>query len=119
MDKNWIIVTIGGRDYYIEASKVGDLAFINGKLVNVSNSTITLVSDYDYNNTANTYPRISCSAMSQCALRSTYNSNYVAVTQDIQFNQPFNMNQLGLSNQNNVLIALITIILGVKLLWKR
>lgn len=119
MEDNYIIITIGNNDYYIEASRLNDLNYINNKLVNTSNTSITLVSDYDYNNTQNTYPRITCSAMSQCALRQTYNSTQVAVTNNYVLKNKFNMNTLGISNQNNILIALLTIILGLKLLWKK
>lgn len=119
MEDNYIIITIGNNDYYIEASRLNDLNYINNKLVNTSNNAITLVSDYDYNNSQNTYPRITCSSMSQCALRQTYNSNYIAVTQNYTFKDKFNMNTLGISNQNNILIGLLIILIGTKLLWKK
>lgn len=118
MEDKYIIITINGQSYYIEASRVYDLSFINGKLVNISNSSITLVSDFDYSNSNNTYPRITCNAMSQCSIRSTYNSNSYGVTSKIVMPQRFNMNTLSLGVQNNILIGLLIILLGVKLLWK-
>lgn len=118
MDNNYVIITIGNTDFYLEASRYYDLAYIDNKLVNISNQSITMVNSFDANYT--TYPRITCSAMQQCILRSSSSANYQAITQDIRLkDSKFNMNMLNNSNQNNLLIALLTIILGVKLLWKR
>ena len=60
MGNDVVIITIDGQDYYVQASRLNDLAYIDNKLVNVSNSTITLVSSYS---TENTYPRITLSAL--------------------------------------------------------
>lgn len=116
MENNYVIITINGVDYYIESDRLNDLAFIDNKLVNISNSNITLVNSFDSNNT--TYPRITCSSMQQCILRSYSSSNYVGVTSNYQLKSKFNMNMLGINNQNNLIISLLFIILGVKLLWK-
>lgn len=116
MDNNYIEITIGNQTYYIEASRVSDLAYINNKLVNVSNSSITMVSSFDYNTT---YPRITCASMSQCILRQNNSTSYTGVTQNIVMPSQFNMNTLNIQSQNNILIALLSIIIGVKLLWKR
>ena len=115
MDNNYIIITIGNTDYYIEASRLSDLAFINNKLVNVSHNSITMVNSFD---TTNTYPRITCSAMSQCILRTSNQSNYTAVTSNYTYNNAFNMNILNNSQQNTILIALLCVLISIKLLWK-
>ena len=115
MEDNFIIVTINGTTYYIEASRVNDLEFIDNKLVNVSNNSITMVNHFDYQNT---YPRITCSAMSQCILRPSSTVSYYGVTNPVELPKTFNSNQLGLY-KDNIIIMLLVIILGVKLIWKR
>ena len=90
MDNNFVIITINGNDYYIEANRYYDLAFIGGKLVNVSNSSITLVTSYS---DQTTYPYISCQANRACLLRTSNQSNYSFVTsQPILKNGKYNMN---------------------------
>lgn len=116
MDPNFIQVTIGNNTYYLEASRIPDLAFIDGKLVNVSNSSITMVTSFDY---STTYPRITCSGMSACILRSSSSSNYSVVTQNIQLPGKFNMNTLSDSMLSTIIIGLLTVVIGLKLLWKR
>lgn len=116
MENNYIVITINGTEYYIQADRINDLAYIDNKLVNVSNSSITLVSSFDIQNT---YPRITCGAMQQCRLQSSNNVNYVAVTSNYEFNGNYNLNMLGSSGKYNVLIVLLFIVVGLNLLWKR
>ena len=112
MENNYIIIVINGVEYYIQADRIGDLAFINNKLVNVSNSNITMVNSFDYQTT---FPRITCGAMAQCILRQN-NQNYTLVNSNYTKQSNFNMNELGLIGQNNVLIFLLSLILGFKLI---
>lgn len=116
MDNNFVIITIGNTDYYIEASRLSDLAFLNGDLVNVSNSSITMVNNFDYQTT---YPRITCASMSSCILRSNNTSTYLIVHQNYTLKSKYNMNILNNSHQNTILIALIVVLIAIKLMWKR
>lgn len=116
MDDNWIEITIDGRTYYIEAERLSDLAYIGGKLVNVSNSNITLVSSFDINTT---YPRITCSSMSQCVYRSSQQSTQIGVTSQYSYVGNFNINTLSNSGISSYILFVLILILGVKLLWKR
>lgn len=116
MDDNYIIVTINDVQYYITADRVSDLAFINNKLVNISNSSITLVRSFDIQTT---YPRITCNAMSQCRLQSSSTGSYTGVTSDIVLPDRFNMNVLNLSMQSNIIIGLLLVLISLKLMWKK
>lgn len=116
MDDNVIEITINGVTYWIEANRLNDLHYIDNKLVNVSNSTITLVHSYD---TVNTYPRITCSAMQQCRYYATNNTNYVGVSSNYSYEGKFNINTLQTSGLLSSILFGIIIILGVKLIWKR
>lgn len=115
MDENEIEITIDGRIYYIEASRLKDLDYIGGKLVNTSNSQINLVTSFD---TGTTYPRITCSAMSQCRYYSSYNSNYSAVTSNytISKHSIYELGDLGILS---ACLYVLILFLGVKLIWKR
>lgn len=116
MDNNYIEITIGNNTYYIETSRVSDLAFIDNKLVNVSNNSITMVSSFD---STTTYPRITCSSMSACILRTNSSSSYQLVYNNYELPDKFNMNLLSNSQQNSILIGLLTIVLALKLMWKK
>ena len=118
MDENYIIITINGVNYYIAADRLNDLAYIDNKLVNVSNSSIYLVNNFDYNNQ---YPRIQCSAMSQCILKQYNTSNYSLVTSNYSLanNQKFNINTLGNNGFNTLILMLLSLIVLFKLIWKK
>ena len=116
MDSNVVEIEINGRTYYIEADRLPDLNYINGKLVNVSNSTIYLVTDYAVDTT---YPRIQCSAMSQCRYYSSYNSGYQAVTSNYSVKSKFSIYQIGSSGIQSAILFVLLLILGVRLIWKR
>lgn len=116
MDENWIIITIDGQDYYIEASRLPDLAYIGGKLVNTSNSTITLVSSYS---TETTYPRITFSAMQQGRYYQRSGNTYVGVTSDYTLKSKFSIYQIGSQGIQSAILFALLIILGAKLIWKR
>lgn len=116
MNDNFIIITIDGIDYYIQADRLQDLNFINNKLVNTSNSSITLVRDFAYDAT---YPRINCNAMSQCILRQSYSSNYFLVSSNYVTNKDFNLLQLGQSNILSLIFYTLFMFLGFKLIFKR
>ena len=115
MDENEVEITIDGRTYYIEASRLKDLDYIGGKLVNTSNSTITLITSFD---TVNTYPRITCSAMSQCRYYASSSTNYTAVTNNytISKHSVYELGDLGLLS---ACLYILILLLGVRLIWKR
>lgn len=116
MDDNYIILSINNVEYYITADRVHDLVFLDNKLVNISQSNITLVTDFDYQNT---YPRITCGSMSACILKSSSQATYQYVTSQPVYPNKFNMNTLNRSMQSNIIIGLFVILLGIKLLWKK
>lgn len=116
MDENIIEVTINGTTYYLQASEFNNLVYKDGKLINISNSTITLVHSFD---TTNTYPRITCSAMSACRYYASSNVNYTTVTSPIEYSGSFNINTIGTYGFYSYILLFLILILGVKLLWKR
>lgn len=116
MDNNYIIITIDGRDYYIQADKIFDLAFIDNKLVNISNSSITLVTSFD---TVTTYPRITCNAMQQCTIRSSSTGSQYPVTSNYQLKDKFNINMLQSKHFYSLFLLLLFILVSFKLLHKK
>lgn len=116
MGDSFVIITIDGQDYYIEASRLNDLAYIGGKLVNVSNSTITLVSSFS---TENTYPRITLSAMQQGRYYRASNVSYTAVTSNYSVKSNHSIYQLGSLGIQSAILFILIMILGVRLIWKR
>ena len=116
MDSNVIEIEIDGRTYYIEADRLPDLAYINNKLVNTSNTTIYLVSGYS---TETIYPRIQCSAMQQCRYYGSYSTNYQAVTSNYTVKSDFSIYQIGSNGIQSAILFCLILILGVRLLWKR
>lgn len=116
MGDNFVIITIDGQDYYIQADRLADISYIDGKLVNTSNSSITLVSSYS---TDNTYPRIQFSAMSQGRYYATSGYNYVAVTSPYTLKSKYNVKQLGDLGLSSAILFTLLIILGVRMVWKR
>lgn len=115
MDNNYIEININGVIYYLQADRLQDLNYIDGKLVNTSNQSITLVNTFDYNNT---YPRITCGAMSQCILRSNNTSNYSLVSSSYSIIGDNNINTLGTNGILSLIFFVLFIFLGLKLLWK-
>lgn len=113
MDNEYTVISINGIDYYIQSNQVRNLNYIDNKLVNVSNSNITLVNSFGYDTT---YPRITCSPMSQCILRNNYNS-YSLVSSNYSYTK-FNFNMLTVSNHLSLIFMILFILLGVKL-WKK
>lgn len=116
MGDSFVIITIDGQDYYVEASRLNDIAYIDGKLVNVSNSTIYLVSSYS---TETTYPRIILSGMQQGRYYRTYSSNYTAVTSNYTIKSSHSIYQLGTVGIQSAILFILIILLGVRLVWKR
>lgn len=116
MDDNVIIIEINGQTYYISSDRLADLGYIDNKLVNVSNSNITLVHSFD---TVTTYPRITCASMSQCVYRSSQQSTQVGVTSNYIYNGDFNIKTLQASGIQSYILWILIAILGVKLLWKQ
>lgn len=116
MGNDVIIITIDGQDYYVQASRLNDLSYIDGKLVNTSNSTITLVSSYS---TENTYPRIVLNAMSQGRYYQRANVNYTAVTSNYTVKSTFSVFQLGSLGLESAILFVLLLLLGVRMIWKR
>ena len=116
MDSNVIEIEINGRTYYIEADRLADLAYINNKLVNTSNSAIYLVTDYG---TETVYPRIQCSAMSQCRYYGSYSSSYQAVTQNYTVTSKFSIYQIGSNGIQSAILFILILLLGARFIWKR
>ena len=117
MDTNYIEIILYGYYFYINASRVRDLAFIDGKLVNISDTTINMAENF--NSTNNNYPRITCSAMQPCVIR--INNQYSQIVDErYQLANPnFNMNTLSQNGFNTILITLLSIIVALKLLFKK
>lgn len=117
MDDNFVIITINNIDYYIDATRLKDLNYINNKLVNTSNSSITLVYNYDYQNT--TYPRIVCSAQSQCYLQQNNTSTRVGVTSNYQLKGNYNFNILSTNMFNFIILFVLSIYVFYSLFIKK
>ena len=118
MDNNYIDVFVNGYVWYLEADRYYDLQFLEGRLVNVSNSSITLVSNYQV---SNSYPRITCAAMSPCIYRYSAQSQNEYVYSDIRLAdwQKFNINTLGINGLLSLILMFNILLLGVKLIWKK
>lgn len=116
MNDNFIIISINGIDYYIEADRLQDLNYIENKLVNTSNSSLTLVSAFS---DQYTYPRISCNSMQQCKLYQSNNSNYSLVYSNYSYTKDFNILSLGTNNIQSLIFYMVFMILCLRLLFKR
>lgn len=111
MDNNTCQINIDGSDYYIPCDRIKDLDFIDGYLVNVSSSSISMKSEF---NTTSSYPYVTCSSMSVCNLRSSSNNSHYITSNFVYNGDPFKA-----FNFEFVVIFLLLLILGVKLLWKK
>lgn len=106
-------VIIGDTEYYIPCDRVNDLHMIDGELVNLGSSSITLKNSFAL--TGNTYPYITCSSNAVCRYYANNTQNYYAVTSSptykgdvfLTFNYPY------------VITILLFIILGARLVWKK
>ena len=116
MDDNTIIIEIDGQRFYVEAGRLHDLQYIDNKLVNVSNSSITLVSSYT---TDASYPRITCSSMSQCRYYSGSGYNYSPVTSNYNQISNHSIYELGSYGLQSAILFAILLLTGVRLVWKR
>lgn len=106
-------VKIEGNDYYIPCDQVNNLELINGQLVNLGSSSVTLRSGFAL--TGNVYPYISCSSNSVCRLYRQSNQEYIAVTSaPVYQGDPFLT-----FNYSYVITVLLLILIGVRLVWKK
>ena len=105
-------VTIDGQSYYIECDRVQDLQFIDGYLVNFSNSSLTLRSGFNPDNTV--YPYISCSSMSVCDIRTSSNWQ----SSPVRSYYTYEGDLIAISNIPYLIFILLALFLGVRLLWK-
>lgn len=116
MDKNWIEISLYGYIFYLPADRIRDLNFVDGKLVNISNSPITMV--YQFSDRT-TYPYITCSAMRACVIQVDNYYNQI-VTERITYpNNITNMNMLGVLGYNQLIVGLLIVLIALKLLWKK
>ena len=104
-------INISGTDYYVPCDYVSKLDYIDGYLVNVGTSSITLKSEFSPNTT---YPNIQCSSMSVCNLR-TANT----ISNPVTSNYTYSGDLFRVMNFEAVSLFVLLLILGVKLLWKR
>ena len=115
MDKNWIEIILYGYTFYMPADRVRDLNYIDGMLVNISNSQISMV--YNFSNTT-TYPYITCPVMRACNI-TTDRTHSEIVTVRPTYPDKINLNMLGVLGYNQLLVGLLTIIVALKLLFKK
>lgn len=74
-------VEINGRTYYVSCNILEDIVYYDESLINTSNSSITLYSDYPtINDSSSGYPRISASANQRFYIRNSYGSSNTALT---------------------------------------
>lgn len=106
-------IVINGTNFYIPCDRVNDLDYLDGYLVNVSSSSLTMRSIFRPDS-SNMYPYITCSAMSVCQLRSSDSQRSY-----IQSNYSYSGDILRIINPTFVIMFLLFVFLGVKLLWKR
>lgn len=104
-------VSIDDNDYLLPCDRVPHLTFIDGYLVNISSSTLTMRSSFSPNTT---YPYISCSSMSVCNLRTSYNSQTDPITSDFVNKSDF----IKSSNLDYLILFTLLLTLGVRLIWK-
>lgn len=109
---NICTVEIDNDSYYIECDRVSDLQFIDGYLVNYSNSSLTLRTGFDPDNTV--YPYISCSSMSVCDIRTSSNWQSQPVTSNFTYSGDLIL----ISDHVYLILIVLFLILGVRLLWK-
>lgn len=106
-------VNIDGTDYFIPCDLIDNLHMIDGKLVNLGSSSITMKSSFAI--TGNTYPYIHCSSNSVCRYYPSNNQTYYAVTSAPDYEgDPFLIADYGY-----IICCLLILILGVRLIWKK
>lgn len=106
-------VEIDGTSYYVPCDRINDLELVDGELVNIGSSTITLKNSFAL--TGNTYPYITCSSNSVCRYYPSNNQTYYAITSEpvydgdifLTFNYPY------------IITVLLLILVGVRLVWKK
>lgn len=106
MFDEYFLFDYNGYTFYIDKDDYYNLQFINNRLVNISNTNITLRYNFDTIN-GNTYPYISCPASASCRYVIS-NGNQSYVTSSLP-------NRVVLDIYSFVLLLL----LGVFLIWKR
>ena len=115
MDDNYVRITFWGYEFYIEASRLKDLSFIQNRLVNTSNSSIRMVNSF-----RDQYPYVVCNSMSKCILYGgpSYNME-IDTNYNLASGQKFNINTLGSNGFNTMFLMLISLIVLFKLIWKK
>lgn len=115
MDDLLTTITLDGVQYYISYDNLSHLSFVDGYLINNSNSSFTIKKTFNPNSQTGSNV-ITCPSMSVCYWRSTGTSstyNY------INKNYTYDGDQFMLINYGRYIFILLFIILGVKLVWKR
>ena len=106
-------VEIDGTSYYIPCDRVKDLEVIDGFLVNVSSSSVTLKNSFSTENT--TYPYISCNSNQVCRLYTQSGQTWESVRSEAVYNGDY----FKILDYDFVITFLLFIILGVRLVWKK
>lgn len=116
MDENYVVITLFGYyDFYLPADQLRNLAFINNKLVNIGTNNITMI---NYFSDSTSYPYVSCQSMRACRIY-TSNQSYSIVNERYTLKSPYyNINTLGSNGFNTLFLLLLSILVGLKLLWK-
>lgn len=106
-------VNIDGTEYYIPCDQINNLHMINGQLVNLGSSSITLKNNFAL--TGNTYPYITCSSNSVCRYYAQNNQTYTAVVSE----PIFSGDHFYTWNYPQVITILLLILIGVRMVWKK
>lgn len=105
-------VDIGNNTYWIPCDRLNDLHYLDGYLVNLSDTSLTLRVRYSYETV---YPYISCNAFSTCSIRTSQN----ITSQPVTSNYSFDGDIFKTLHFEYWVLFLMFLLLGVKLIWKR
>lgn len=106
-------VEINNDTYWIPCDRVNDLHYLDGYLVNLSDTSLTLRVRYA---DETVYPYISCSAFASCTKRTASGSQYQSY---VTSNYEFNGDIFKTLHFEYWVLFLLFLILGVRILWKR
>lgn len=113
MNDDPCVVTVNNTDYYIACNSLEYVVKDNNRLINTSNSSITMYHDYPVlNDNTSGYPRISASANQVFYYRSSYSAQ----------NTQLSVNQYEIVNRhtsNDILLSIVIIVCLVMNLFKR
>lgn len=113
MADNACKITIQSDDYWIPCDRIKDLHFLDGYLVNFSETSLTLRVRYS---DETVYPYISCSAFGTCTKRTASGTQYQSY---VNSNFSFDGDVFKTLNYDYWILFILLILLGVRLIWKR